>query len=143
MRRLGIRWRRLRLYGGDGRVPWLTPCGMGMKIKWNDDRITALAVAILLITRARLARGEAGALVLPAVERFRADPEGYKEEFPRRDLAAARSSDEVTHEGRKALYGKLLAAVEAVLAKIVRNRTQFSSVAELDNFFAFNLKGFD
>ncbi|MCX6938886.1 MAG: hypothetical protein NTU80_13535 [Verrucomicrobia bacterium] len=116
---------------------------MGMKIKANDDRIAAVAVAVLLISRARLARGEAGGLVAEALARYRGDPEAYKAEFAKRDLAAARLTEELTHEGRRALYLRLLAAVEALLAKIARNRTQFSSVAELDNYFAFNLKSFD
>ncbi|MEN9841451.1 MAG: hypothetical protein RL376_1251 [Verrucomicrobiota bacterium] len=116
---------------------------MGMKIKANDDRIAAVAVAVLLISRARLARGEAGGLVAEALARYRGDPEAYKAEFAKRDLAAARLTDGLTHEGRRALYLRLLAAVEALLAKITRNRTQFSSVTELDNYFAFNLKSFD
>lgn len=116
---------------------------MGMKIKWNDDRIRAAAAAVLLIGHARLARGETAGLVTAALAEFRADPDDYKASYPVRTITAAKESVRLPDGRRHELYLRLVAAVEALVARVERNKTQFSSLAELDNFFAFNLKAFD
>ena len=118
-----------------------------MKIKANDDRIASTAAALLLIYRARLARGDFGGLVRGALEEYRADPEAFKAAHPKRDLAAAGDLAElveiVRDAKRRDLYQQLLAAVDVVLAKIRRNKIQFGSLAELDNYFVANLRRFD
>lgn len=119
---------------------------MGMKIKSNDDRIKAAAAAVLLIGRARLSRGESGEWIQVALEDYREDFAGFKAAFPQRDLAAAQDLavlvEVVKDARRRDEYQRLLAAVEVVLARIERNKTQFSSLTELDNFLAFNLRTF-
>lgn len=116
---------------------------MGVKIKANDDRIKAAATAVLLIARDRMAKAQAGGLITAALAEFRNDYEGYKAEHPKRDLASARDAAALTNAARRADYLKLVAAVEALLARIEKNRTEFSSLLELDNFLAFNLRAFD
>src|SRR6478736_6062704 len=51
---------------------------MALKIKGSDDRVRGAITAILLVGRARLARGERENLVPAALAEYRADPEGYK-----------------------------------------------------------------
>ena len=51
---------------------------MGLKIKWNDDRVRGATTAILLISRDRLHRGETDDLIQASLTEYRADPEGYK-----------------------------------------------------------------
>lgn len=117
--------------------------GMGVKIKANDDRIKMAAVAVLLLCRDRMARAQAGGLITAALAEFRDDYEGYKNDHPVRTMAEARDGSMLTNAARQADYLKLVAAVEAILARIERNKTEFSSLLELDNFLAFNLKSFD
>jgi hypothetical protein len=118
-----------------------------MKIKANDDRIRFTAAALLLLYRARLGRGDFGGLVSGVLADYRADPDGFKAAHPRRDLDAARDlADlvEIVRDGkRRELYQQLLAAVEVVLARIQRNRIQFSSLTELDNYLVAGLRRFD
>ena len=114
-----------------------------MKIKWNDDRIRATAAAVLLIGHARLARGETAGLVTESLADFRADPDDFKATYPVRTIAAAKESVRLPDGRRHELYLKLIEAVEALVARVEKNKTQFSSLVELDNFFAFNLKAFD
>ena len=120
---------------------------MGMKIKFNDDRIKATAAAVLLIGRTRLGRGEEGPWIGDAFADFRAEPEAFKAAFPKRELAEARDLavlvEVVKQPRRREHYERLIAAVDVMLARIERNKTQFSSLVELDNFFAFNLKTFE
>ncbi|AKC83160.1 hypothetical protein IMCC26134_10905 [Verrucomicrobia bacterium IMCC26134] len=116
---------------------------MALKIKWNDDRIKGAATAVLLITRERLAQGHWGGLVTAALEEYRHDHDGYKANHPKRDLAAAKDASMLTDAGRRAHYEKLVAAVEVLLARLERNKTQFSSLKELDNYLALTLKVFD
>jgi len=116
---------------------------MGAKIKANDDRIKSVAAAVLLIARDRMARAQARGLITAALDEFRNDYEGYKADHPKRDLAAAKDASALTNAARRRDYLKLVAAVEALLARIEKNKTEFSSLLELDNFFAFNLKAFD
>lgn len=116
---------------------------MGVKIKSNDDRIKAAAVAVLLLSRDRMARAQSGGLITAALAEFRNDYDGYKHDHPQRTLAAAKDSSALTNAARREDYLKLVAAVEALLARIEKNRTEFSSLLELDNYLAFNLKAFD
>ena len=116
---------------------------MGVKIKANDDRIKAVAIAVLLISRDRLRREATSGLITGALAKFRGDYKGYKAAHPKRDLAAAKDVSMLTDARRREAYAKLVAAVEALLARIEKNSTQFSSVLEMDNFFAFNLRAFD
>ncbi|MFA6961484.1 MAG: hypothetical protein WC205_12085 [Opitutaceae bacterium] len=115
---------------------------MGVKIKSNDDRVKAVAVAVLLLVRDRLAREQQSGLITAALAEFRDDYAGYKADHPQRDMAAAKDTSMLDSRKRTA-YEKLIAAVEAVLARIAKNRTEFSSLVELDNYWAFNLKAFD
>ena len=43
---------------------------MGLKIKWNDDRVRGTTAALLLIARDRLARGETDDLIRRALADF-------------------------------------------------------------------------
>ena len=117
--------------------------GMGVKIKANDDRIKAAAVAVLLLSRDRMARAQSGGLITAALTEFRDDYAGYKNDHPQRTMAEAKDGSMLTNAARRADYLKLVAAVETILARIERNKTEFSSLLELDNFLAFNLKAFD
>lgn len=118
-----------------------------MIIKHNDDRVRFTAAALLLLYRARLARGDFGGLVGGALAEYRADPEAFKAAHRERDLAAAHDLaalvDLVRDPKRRDLYQQLLAAVDVVLARIQRNKTRFSSLAELDNYFVSSLRRFD
>jgi hypothetical protein len=116
---------------------------MGVKIKSNDDRIKVAAIAVLLLARDRMARAQSGGLITAALAEFRNDYDGYKAEHPKRDLAAAKDASVLTNAARREDYLKLVAAMEALLARIEKNRTEFSSLLELDNFLAFNLRAFD
>lgn len=116
---------------------------MGVKIKSNDDRIKAAAVAVLLLSRDRMARAQSGGLITAALAEFRNDYDSYKHDHPLRTLAAAKDASALTNAARREDYLKLVAAVEALLARIEKNRTEFSSLLELDNYLAFNLKAFD
>jgi hypothetical protein len=114
---------------------------MAVKIKWNDDRVKSAAVAVLLICRAQLSQGSAeDGLVQSALQWFRNYPEDYKAQNPQRDLAATRDLSSLTDKRRRDVYEKLLAAVEALLGRVERNRTQFSSLLEVDNFLVANLE---
>jgi hypothetical protein len=120
---------------------------MAVKIKSNDDRIKATAAAVLLICRARLGRGDFGGLISASLEDYRDDPDGFKEAFPKRDLAAAQDLaamvEVIKDAKRREIYQQLLAAVDVVLARIERNKTQFNSLLELDNYFVASLKKFE
>jgi hypothetical protein len=120
---------------------------MGLKIKCNDDRIRASAAALLLLARAKLGRGDFGGLVSGALADYREDTDAFKEAFPKRDLAAAKDlADlvEVVKDGRRReVYQELLDAVDVVLARVERNRTEFSSLVELDNYWVASLRRFE
>ena len=113
------------------------------KIKATDDRIAAAALAILLIGRDRLRIGHPTGLVTESLADFRADYDGYKGAYPRRDLATARDLTPLTNRAARETYQQLLAAVDVVLARILRQKTQFSSLLELDNYLAASLRRFD
>jgi hypothetical protein len=118
-----------------------------MKIKANDDRIQFTAAALLLLYRARLGRGDFGGLVSGALDDYRTDPDGFKAAHPRRDLVAAHDLADlvevVRDAKRREIYQQLMSAVDVVLARIQRNKTQFSSLTELDNYLISSLKRFD
>lgn len=118
-----------------------------MKIKANDDRIRFTAAALLLLCRARLARGDFGGLVSGALEEYRADPDAFKAAHPKRDLTSAHDLaalvEIVKDAKRRDFYQQLLGAVDVVVARIERNKIQFSSLAELDNYLIANLRRFD
>ena len=116
---------------------------MAVKIKSNDDRVKAAAIAVLLLSRDRLARAQPGGMITAALDEFRNDYEGYKHDHPKRDMEEAKDAEALTNAARREDYLQLVAAVEALLARIAKNRTEFSSLLELDNFLAFNLKAFD
>ena len=122
----------------------MTSADMGVKIKANDDRILATATAVLLLCRDDLSqRGQTPGLITRALAAYRTDYVSYKMSHPQRDRPAVTDLSALPQPGRRVVYEKLLAAVDVILAKIERNGTQFSSLLELDNFFAFNLKSFD
>lgn len=122
----------------------MTSDNMGVKIKANDDRILATATAVLLLSREDLSqRGQTAGMITRALTVYRTDYSTYKLAHPQRDRAAVIDLSTLPQPGRRVVYEKLLAAVDVILAKIERNGTQFSSLLELDNFFAFNLKSFD
>lgn len=116
---------------------------MGVKIKANDDRIKAAAIAVLLIGRDRLARAQPAGLITAALTEFRSDYDGYKADHPKRTLIEAKDASPLTNAARREDYLKLVAAVEGLLARIEKNHTEFNSLLELDNYLAFNLKAFD
>ena len=117
--------------------------GMSLKIKWNDDRVKGAATAVVLITRFRLAQGHWGGLIQASLVEYREDYEGYKARHPTRTLAAAKDSSGLVNAQRREFYEKLVAAVETLLARVERNRTRFSSLIELDNYLASQLKSFE
>jgi hypothetical protein len=116
---------------------------MPAKIKSNDDRIQTAAIAVLLLARDRMARAQAVGLISAALADFRDDYAGYKAAHPQRTLAEAQDGSSLTNIARRKNYLKLVTAMETVLARIARNKTQFSSVRELDNYLAASLKTFD
>lgn len=116
---------------------------MGAKIKANDDRIQTAAIAVLLLSRERMARAQAFGFITTSLHEFRNDYEGYKLTHPIRTMAEAKDETALTNQARRKSYLKLVQAMETVLARIARNKTQFSSLTELDNYLASSLKTFD
>ena len=110
---------------------------MGLKIKWNDDRVRGATTAVLLISRDRLSRGLTDNLIQASLTDYRDDPVGYK--------AAKASWPEVgdvgplTNPHHIAYYLKLVATVEKLVKKMIQAKRQFNSLAELDNFLIFTL----
>ena len=116
---------------------------MAAKIKFNDDRIQVTAIAVLLLARERMGRAQAFSLITSSLEGFRDDYAGYKASFPDRTLAHAQDGSPLTNKARRKDYFKIVNAMDTVLARIKRNKTSFSSLQELDNYFASSLKTFD
>lgn len=112
---------------------------MAAKIKSNDDRVTGTLAALLLLTRDKLVAGGTGDLIGEALFEYRDDPDAFKAAHKKRDLATAMEPGPLTDARRLAYYKKLTADAAALLAKIQRNKIQFSSLAELDNYYAANL----
>jgi len=115
---------------------------MALKIKWNDDRIRATAAALLLLSRERLIRKQTSGLIEAALADYRADPEGFKAAHVKRDLAAAKELGALKHPQHVEYYRKLVADVERQLAKFEKNKRQFNSLAELDNFWVLTLNSY-
>jgi hypothetical protein len=111
---------------------------MGLKIKWNDDRVRGAITALLLISRDRLSRGETGNLVQESLAEYREDPDGYKKRktaWPDvSDLSALKNPRHVAH------YQALRAALDALPEKLTKAKRQFNSLTELDNFLIFTLR---
>jgi hypothetical protein len=110
---------------------------MGMKIKWNDDRVRGTTTAVLLISRDRLSRGVADDLIRAALADYRHDPAAYK--AAKATWAKVGEVGPLTNPGHIAYYRSLLSTVEAMVKKMVQAKRQFNSLAELDNFLIFTL----
>lgn len=111
---------------------------MGLKIKWNDDRVRGAATAILLISRDRLHRGETDDLVRASLAEYRADPEGYKER--KATWPDARELGPLVKPAQVAHYKNLISAVDAVLRRMEQGRRQSNSLLELDNHLVASLR---
>lgn len=120
-------------------VKWGTTDLMGMKIKWNDDRVRGATTALLLIARDRLERGETTAdLIQASLDEYRADPDGYKEKKALwRD---ARESGPLSKPVRVAYYQNLVSAVDRLTQKMTAGKRQFNSLLELDNYLVSSLQ---
>jgi hypothetical protein len=105
---------------------------MGLKIKWNDDRVRGAMTAILLISRDRLLRGETENLVEVSLAEYREDPEGYKDK--KAVWADARELGPLTKPAQVTYYKNLIAATDALLKKMEQNKRQSNSLLELDNY---------
>ena len=111
---------------------------MGLKIKWNDDRVRGATTAILLIGRDRLARGKKDDLVQRSLADYRDDPEGFK--AAKAGWADARELGPLTNPHHVVYYRNLVAAVDALLKKMTENKRQSNSLLELDNYLVASLK---
>ena len=119
-----------------------------MKIKANDDRIKSTAAAVLLLCRDAWGRGETGpGLIGDVLHAYREDYDEFKARYPKRDLAEAKDLgamvERIADRGGRDRYQRLIDAVGVVLERIRRGKIQFSSLAELDNYFIANLRRFD
>ena len=112
---------------------------MGLKIKWNDDRVRGATTAILLIGRDRLARGETADLIQAALADYRADPEGYKQS--RKTGVDAREPGPLKNPRHVAYYKDLISAIDRLTAKWTQAKRQFNSLLELDNALIAQLPG--
>jgi len=110
---------------------------MALKIKWNDDRVKGATTAILLIARARLARGKKDDLVRRSLADYREDPDGYKE--LKASNPDVRDLSPLTNPHHVAIYRNLLGAVDALLKKMEQNKRQSNSLLELDNYLVASL----
>ncbi len=111
---------------------------MGVKIKWNDDRVKGAITALLLISRDRLHRRETDDLIAASLAEYRADPDGYKANkaawADARELGPLSKSSHVTY------YKNLLAATDALLKKMEQGKRQSNSLLELDNYLVASLR---
>lgn len=110
---------------------------MGLKIKWNDDRVRGAITALLLIGRDRLARGLADDLIRAALAEYRADPEGYK--ASKRTWPDVRELGPLTKPAQVAYYQNLLAATDRLSTRLAQSKIQFNSLLELDNYLGATL----
>ncbi len=111
---------------------------MGLKIKWNDDRVRGTTTALLLIARDRLSRGDTDDLIQASLADYRNDPKGYKESkaaWP--DVSDVGPLKNLHHA---AYYKTLLSTVDGLLKKFVQGKRQFNSLIELDNYLVFTLR---
>ena len=111
---------------------------MGLKIKWNDDRVRATTTALLLICRDRLSRGASEDLIEASLADYRNDPAGYKEN--KAMWADVKEVGSLTNPRHVVYYKALLSTVDGLHKKFVQGRRQFNSLIELDNFLVFTLK---
>jgi len=111
---------------------------MGLKIKWNDDRVKGATTAILLIGRDRLHRGETDDLVQESLAEYRDDPDSYKQN--KAAWADARELGPLTKPAHVATYKNLVSAVDALLRKMEQNKRQSNSLLELDNYLVASLR---
>ena len=111
---------------------------MGLKIKWNDDRVRGATTAILLIGRDRLHRGKKDNLIQRSLTDYRDDPEGYK--AAKAAWADARELGPLTNPNHVAYYKNLISAVDALQLKMTENKRQSNSLLELDNYLIACLK---
>jgi hypothetical protein len=111
---------------------------MGLKIKWNDDRVRGTTTALLLICRDRLSRGVTDDLIAESLADYRNDPDGYKE-----NKAAWPDMNDVSllkNPHHVAYYKNLLLAVDGLIKKFNQAKRQFNSLTELDNYLVFTLQ---
>lgn len=111
---------------------------MGLKIKWNDDRVRGATTALLLISRDRLHRGETDDLIQAALTEYRTDPEGFKAR--KAAWADAKELGPLTKPTHVAYYRNLLSAIDALLKKMEQNKRQSNSLLELDNYLVASLR---
>lgn len=110
---------------------------MGVKIKWNDDRVSGALTAILLIGRERLHRGETDELVASSLAEYRSDPAGYK--IRKIAWADPREPGPLSNPKHVAYYQNLLAATDALRRRMEQNKRQSNSLLELDNYLVASL----
>ncbi len=110
---------------------------MGLKIKWNDDRVRGTATAMLLICRDRLSRGDTENLIEASLADYRQDPKSYKEN--KATWGEMNETAPLKNPQHVAYYKALLLAVEVLLKKFVQGKRQFNSLVELDNYLVFTL----
>ena len=113
---------------------------MGLKIKWNDDRVRGAMTAILIIGRDRLHRGKTGDLIRAALTEYRADPQAYKAK--KATWAEARTPAPLAQPQQVEHYTRLIAAMDRLLIKMEQAKRQFNSLLELDNALIAYLKDF-
>jgi hypothetical protein len=111
---------------------------VGLKIKWNDDRVRAATTAILLIGRDRLSGGHTENLVQESLAEFRTDPERYKKN--RTTWADVNELGPLTNPAHVAYYKNLILATDVLLRKMEQGRRQSNSLLELDNFLVSSLR---
>ena len=111
---------------------------MGLKIKWNDDRVRGAMTAILVIGRDRLYRGKPDDLIREALAEYRDDPEAYKAR--KATWADARTPGPLTQRQQIEYYTRLIAAIDRLLEKMEQAKRQFNSLLELDNALIAYLK---
>jgi hypothetical protein len=112
---------------------------MGLKIKWNDDRVRGATTAILLISRDRLSRNDTANLIQAALAEYRGDPDRYKQN--KAGWADARELGPLKNPRHIAYYQNLIAAIDRSAAKMARAKRQFNSLLELDNALLASLAG--
>ena len=111
---------------------------MGLKIKWNDDRVRGTTTALLLICRDRLCRGKMGDLIAASLADYRNDVAGYKEN--KAAWPAINDMASLNNPQHAAYYKILVSAVDGLLKKFVEGKRQFNSLTELDNYLVFTLQ---
>lgn len=111
---------------------------MGLKIKWNDDRVRGATTAVLLIGRERIFRGATADLIQASLADYRNDPEGYKEN--KTTWADARELGPLTNPRHVAHYRNLITAIDGLVKKMAQGKRQFNSLLELDNTLVSSLR---